>query len=262
MLIRVITGVGILLSTIALMIFAHTPAYPIVVALLAFVGVYEYFRTYELSRKWFLVIPAYLLALGMPIGCYYLNGPKEGLFALMVAMLLYFIIVAMESVFFHRQMTMHDAFVAFGGVFYVVSGFSALCALYTASSSYVVVTILPAFMGSWITDTGAYFVGVLFGKHKLCPELSPKKTVEGGLGGIVVCSLAFLVFGFLVSLFTPLTPHYLMLALYAILISIVSQVGDLFMSKLKREQGIKDFGNLFPGHGGVLDRFDSMIPIA
>lgn len=118
---------------------------------------------------------------------------------------------------------------------------------------------------SWFADMGAYFAGTLFGKHKLCPKVSPKKTVEGLLGGMVAAVLFALLGAWIYQLLLPAdTVHivYWRVALFAFVISPASVMGDLLCSVIKRAQGIKDYGNLFPGHGGMLDRFDSLIFVA
>ena len=121
---------------------------------------------------------------------------------------------------------------------------------------------LLVFIGAWITDIFAYFTGVLFGKHKLCETISPKKTIEGSVGGILFCALAFVLFT-VFALDTEVTLwKCAVLAGAGVIISIVSQIGDLSMSLIKRHYGIKDFGKIFPGHGGMLDRFDSIIAVA
>ena len=123
---------------------------------------------------------------------------------------------------------------------------------------------LLAFIGAWVTDTFAYFTGMLLGKHKLIPDVSPKKTVEGAIGGMAFCTLSFVGFACLYNQFWAdgkLLPLWLM-AIVGFLVSIVSQVGDLSLSLLKRKYGIKDFGKVFPGHGGVLDRFDSVLAVS
>lgn len=104
------------------------------------------------------------------------------------------------------------------------------------------------------TDTFAYFIGVKFGKKKLYPQLSPKKTVEGSIGGIVGSLLATMVFVWIQN-----TGYILELGLLSIICSVMSQFGDLTASRIKRIAGIKDFGNIIPGHGGILDRFDSIL---
>lgn len=113
--------------------------------------------------------------------------------------------------------------------------------------------ILLTFVGTWASDTFAYFTGYLFGRHKLCPNVSPKKTVEGFVGGIIgtAASVAALGYSF------GFDPRYL--AILGVLQSLVASLGDLVESIIKRYTGIKDSGNLIPGHGGVLDRFDSVI---
>lgn len=114
-----------------------------------------------------------------------------------------------------------------------------------------------AYIIAFGTDTFAYFVGVFFGKHKLCPNVSPKKTVEGAIGGILGCLasivLYFNILGIKITIYT---------IIFSIFVSAFSMVGDLLASKIKREHHMKDFGNILPGHGGILDRFDSLLFVA
>ena len=118
-------------------------------------------------------------------------------------------------------------------------------------------------IGAWVTDTMAYFTGRLFGKHKLAPDISPKKTIEGSIGGSICCAIAFVLLGVIVSFVVPdSSPNYIFLAVSGLVISVISQAGDLIMSAMKRHYGIKDFGNLLPGHGGILDRMDSMLAVS
>ena len=124
------------------------------------------------------------------------------------------------------------------------------------------VLILLPFVISFMSDTGAYFVGVLFGKHKLIPKVSPKKTIEGSFGGILGCIVGYVLYGFIIQIICDVKVNYIAMILLAIVISIVSQFGDLVASYIKREQEIKDFGFIFPGHGGILDRFDSVIAVS
>lgn len=121
--------------------------------------------------------------------------------------------------------------------------------------------ILFAMFCAWITDSGAYFAGSFFGKHKLCPNISPKKTVEGAIGGVLVCIVAteVLYAVFANVIFEEQSNSYLSIALMTLFLSALSMCGDLTASVIKRNFGIKDFGNLIPGHGGIMDRFDSFI---
>lgn len=128
------------------------------------------------------------------------------------------------------------------GIFYVVVG---LC-------------------GAWIADSGAYFAGVFLGKHKLCPEISPKKTVEGFIGGIVANAVVFVLLCFGYSLVVQNTANavqvrYPEAALLGVVCALISVMGDLCASVVKRQKNIKDYGTIMPGHGGMMDRFDSVL---
>lgn len=116
------------------------------------------------------------------------------------------------------------------------------------------------FISSWICDTCAYLVGVLIGKHKMAPKLSPKKSVEGGVGGIAGSAIVGALFGWYLESYV-LTDEKIILvfAVIGAAGAVISQVGDLAASAIKRNHEIKDYGKLIPGHGGVMDRFDSVL---
>lgn len=123
--------------------------------------------------------------------------------------------------------------------------------------------ILIAFVLAFLSDTGAYFVGMFLGKHKLAPVISPKKTVEGMIGGVVCAVLGMLLYTLILDLAFPIfRVNYLYAVVYGVAGSLASVFGDLSFSVIKRQCGIKDYGNLIPGHGGILDRFDSMMIVA
>ena len=119
----------------------------------------------------------------------------------------------------------------------------------------------PVLISAWITDCGAYFAGYFFGKHKLIPEVSPKKTVEGAIGGVIGCAIANTVLYAVYSnfIFETSANNYASIVVASVITSIVGMCGDLTASLIKRNYGIKDFGNLIPGHGGIMDRFDSIM---
>ncbi|MDK2984938.1 MAG: phosphatidate cytidylyltransferase [Clostridia bacterium] len=114
--------------------------------------------------------------------------------------------------------------------------------------------ILTVFILTWTSDTGAFFIGKRFGKNKLSPSISPNKTVEGAIGGIFFSAVAAII---LASLFLNINTFYAVIL--GIIISISGQIGDLFESFIKRQIGVKDSGDILPGHGGILDRFDSLM---
>lgn len=130
----------------------------------------------------------------------------------------------------------------------------------TRQLEYGVYLVWMIFISSWISDTCAYLVGVLIGKHKLVPQLSPKKTIEGSIGGILGSAIVGALFGFLLLDKTLGGNRFgVMLFVIGAIGSVISQVGDLAASAIKRNHEIKDYGSLIPGHGGIMDRFDSVI---
>lgn len=118
--------------------------------------------------------------------------------------------------------------------------------------------LMSVFIMVWVCDSGAYFTGYFLGKHKMAPHLSPKKTIEGGVGGVLLTVVAALI----IQRFLPIAPNMLNAVIVALLVAFGAIVGDLFESYLKRSFGVKDSGNILPGHGGFADRFDSFLMVA
>ena len=186
----------------------------------------------------------------------------EGMRSALCGIFLYFILVFAVAISSHYTVTMEKM----GGAFffamlipYFLSSFVRLNAMWDGAVHIGTYLILLPLVAAFTSDAFALFAGMAFGKHKLAPELSPKKTVEGAVGGFVGAILCCLAYGAVMQYVFLLQVNYLFLAVYGALGSLVSQVGDLSFSYIKRQYGIKDFGNIFPGHGGVLDRFDSVI---
>jgi len=112
------------------------------------------------------------------------------------------------------------------------------------------------------TDIFAYFIGSKFGKHKLCPEISPKKSIEGAVAGVIGCIITLLIYTFVLNNYFNFDINYIGVAVISVIASVFGQLGDLVASSIKRSTGIKDFGNFLPGHGGMLDRIDSLLFVA
>ena len=139
----------------------------------------------------------------------------------------------------------------------------ALCAfLRLYDAGYHRAFLLLPLIFSFASDSGAFFAGLAFGKHKLAPKVSPKKTVEGAIGGLIGNAVGGVVFALVVNRWFGQSISYPMIALLGVICSAVAQLGDLSFSLIKREFNIKDYGTLFLAHGGVLDRFDSVIFVA
>ena len=157
------------------------------------------------------------------------------------------------TVVFHKSLDIGSVTMFFAMALYITAGFASLTFL---AKYYYIRSVVFVFVVACTTDIFAYLCGSLFGKKKLCPTISPKKTIAGAIGGTIFGIIA----GGLVLWFT--IGHNPLLLLIPIPLTIVGQLGDLSASLIKRRFGVKDYGSLFPGHGGVLDRFDSIIPIA
>lgn len=148
-----------------------------------------------------------------------------------------------------------DIAITFFSIFYVAISIDFIV-LTINSFEKGTIYVWTIFIVAFLTDTFAYFTGYLFGKHKLIPKVSPKKTIEGSIGGVVGSTIGCIVFGYLFNL------DMTAMIIIGSIGSVIAQFGDLFASSIKRYVGIKDYGKLIPGHGGVLDRFDSVILVA
>lgn len=169
-------------------------------------------------------------------------------------MLWIFVVVMISLIYLFKveERKLEDGMVTILGVFYVVF-FSYHIVLVEQTGAYANLVWL-IFLTAFGTDIMAYFTGYFFGKHKLCPKISPKKTIEGSIGGILGSVLLCGLFGYFIM--PGIMLHCMIIGVMG---GIVSQFGDLTASLFKRKMGIKDYGNLIPGHGGVLDRIDSVL---
>lgn len=261
---RIITALVALCVLLPFLFLSDTWLFPVGLALCCLISVYEMLKCVGVLKKWqvsipiFVVSPAIVLAI-RPVKA--LEGFSFTTIALPVLMLamLYFLAV---MVFSKNAISIEDICISGFMASYISAAFASI--LFLRDSTGGAYTYLLIFIGAWITDIFAYFIGVLFGKHKLIPEISPKKTVEGSIGGTLFCGAAFVLYGVLIDRFVEeaSTMNLFVLFAYGLVVAVVSQVGDLCMSAIKRRYGVKDFGKLFPGHGGMLDRFDSIIAVA
>lgn len=174
---------------------------------------------------------------------------------------LIFTVFLFKMVFTHKSFSPAAACAAFTGIFYIGGGFFYIMQLRLGFSDLLTPAGLPAelsllwltLIGTWASDSFAYFTGFFFGRHKLCPAISPKKTIEGFAGGFIGTIIAVTAIGVYAG-FEPWIMAFLGAGL-----AVIATLGDLVESMFKRYTGIKDSGTLIPGHGGVLDRFDSLI---
>lgn len=220
--------------------------------LISYIGMFELYRIFHIEKE----LPGMVGYLAATV--YYCNLKFGFLPDLMMFVLGLLILLMFVYVFTYPKYKTEQLLAAFFGVFYVAVMLSYVYQTRMLSMGAYIVWLI--FLCSWGCDTCAYCVGVLIGKHKMSPKLSPKKSVEGAVGGVVGAALLTILYGmvFKNAMGVGNTEVYIMAAISAVG-ALVSMVGDLTASAIKRNYDIKDYGKLIPGHGGILDRFDSVI---
>ncbi len=256
---------------ISALIFMHTLAFLFFAMFLCFTATFELNRTCGLKNKPIMIISLIVSAL-FPVYYEYghylqqidgLNLKTEYLVIVYVLMLCFLMLHNHEETKFSQ--------IAFVIVSSLLVPFSLTRLMYFRdiaehnpgkgyTNAHGMFLILFMLFSAWATDTAAYFAGNFLGKHKLCPKISPKKTVEGAIGGIIGCVIFNVVLYAVYDNFIFDNPvhNYVPIIIASIITSIVGMCGDLTASLIKRNYGVKDFGNLIPGHGGIMDRFDSV----
>ena len=159
----------------------------------------------------------------------------------------------------YKQVTFDKLAMSFMGAFILPYFLSSLLRIYMGCGELGKYYILMPCIAAWVSDMLAYLVGRLIGRHKLAPHVSPKKTIEGSIGGLLGGAIGICVFGYMMNMYFDAGLTWAALIISGVLGAAAGQLGDLSMSLIKRNVGIKDFGRIFPGHGGVLDRFDSIL---
>lgn len=265
---RIITSIVSLAIFVPFLVFSLTFLFPCAIALLSAVSIYELSACTGMKKNYPLTVPFYLIAVVLPFVFRYYFHPVYVFIAILFGIFVGVLYCFCNSIFSREKYNLGDTFVFFSVSLLVLAGLNSI--LFVRGYFFVgrkILFLLP-FLGAWVTDSFAYFTGLLFGKngkHKLIPDVSPKKTVEGAIGGCVFCILFTVLFLFIANKcgeYTLFGDNYLLAGAVGLLMSVFAQLGDLSMSVLKRHYGIKDFGKVFPGHGGVMDRFDSVISTA
>ncbi|MBE5821070.1 MAG: phosphatidate cytidylyltransferase [Clostridiales bacterium] len=191
----------------------------------------------------------------------YMNMLPINMLEILVYILLPGILILLFSIytFKHHKYSIIDVSVTLLQIFYSIIMFETITNLYELNNGKLYIWYI--FVGSWAPDILAFCVGKLIGKHKFT-SISPKKTIEGSIGGIFGGIIGFGLLTYVLNSFFMANISYVHMIVLAIICSIISQIGDLFASSIKRYVDIKDFGKFFPGHGGMLDRFDSTLFVA
>ncbi|MCI8703890.1 MAG: phosphatidate cytidylyltransferase [Anaerotignum sp.] len=225
------------------------------VGILGLIGMYEFYHAFSKENRGLHII-GYAFAIFYAV---FLEQIIHGDNYFNIFVSIFLVVLLIYTVVCYGKTNALEGMTGFFGFFYA---FFLLSHVYLIREyTYGKLFVWLAFIAAFGCDTGAYFAGVTFGKHKLVPALSPKKTIEGSIGGILTATLLALAYGLWISRYYVLEGVNILLlcGLTGFFGSFLAQIGDLAASAMKRLTGIKDFGKLIPGHGGVLDRFDSVI---
>lgn len=243
---RILTSI-LLLPLLIAILYVRGTTLDISVALITIIALFELFRGFEQAG----IRPMLKLSV-ITVVLYYggLLMGAPGVYYLFVTSI--FTLVLMLISLFGKTEHLNDVSTTAFGFLYVVVPFVHIPLVSHMNQWFLLIYV---FILAWVSDTCAYFIGKFFGKHKLLPAISPNKTIEGSVAGIVGTAIVSTIFAYF---FAP--PEFLVFAApLGALGSVAGQIGDLIASKIKRYVKIKDYGKIIPGHGGILDRFDSIM---
>jgi phosphatidate cytidylyltransferase len=248
---RVVTAIFLLAFAISWLFLAKNLYFAGVSFFVCAIGMYELLKMYKFN--WLAIVSTVLLFIAIILSLYilpYYTGSLVRIIAILVWCFVVPGVLILQPKHFAKIIIALVALALFFLAFY------AFVAIHTAFGPWILLSIMAI---AWVADTGAYFVGRAFGRHKLAPSISPGKSIEGAFGGFVLVVVYLFTLKHLYSI--PYLYSNFALCEFAIIITIVSIMGDLFESWLKRVSGVKDSSNILPGHGGVFDRIDSLIAV-
>lgn len=248
---RLLSGIVLMIAALVLLITGGDVLF-VSTLVISYIGMFELYRIFQIEKA----APGMLGYLAATV--YYCNVRFAFLPDMMMFVLGFLILLMFAYVFTYPKYRTEQILAAFFGVFYVAVMLSFVYQTRMLEAGVYIVWLI--FICSWGCDTCAYCVGVLFGKHKMSPKLSPKKSIEGAVGGVAGAALLTILFGMAFRNAMGMTMnHVYIMAGISAAGALISMVGDLTASAIKRNYEIKDYGKLIPGHGGILDRFDSVI---
>ncbi|MBE7056812.1 MAG: phosphatidate cytidylyltransferase [Ruminococcaceae bacterium] len=260
---RVISAI-VMIALAAVLIYFGDIYFGVAIFLVSLIGLYEFYKAFKSKGVKPVYVLGYIYTLLIPVATFMkpsnaLEIPVNGTNIFPAVQVIIMLVLLVLMVVAHKKVTPLDGAVTLLGAFYVPFLFSFF--VLTRNMTDGLVLLIIGILGSVAADTFAIFAGLLWGKKKLIPEISPKKTIAGSVGSFVGSVIALVIYGLIL--------HYgglmeepvsvLHFAILGLIMGGTSQIGDLSASAMKRYCGIKDFGKLIPGHGGILDRFDSML---
>ena len=253
---RLLTAAALIPVLLVVVMFLPKLVMTIILALFSALAAYELLYATGLLRQTRLMVYTMVSAFLMPLYYYFEFQEAIGL----LGMLAFISVLFVEMLRNHVRVRFESIVLCLAAGLLIPYLFSALIRLYIQELGRYLVML--AIILAFLPDSGAYFAGHYFGAHKLAAVISPKKTVEGAIGGVITAVVAMLVYALILDFVFYLDVSYGLAVLYGVIASVGAIFGDLMFSAIKRQNGIKDYGRIFPGHGGILDRFDSMIIVA
>jgi len=248
---RLLSGILLVIIALATIVSGGNVLFA-TLCLISFIGMTEIYKVLGISGK-LLGVVGYIAA-----AAYYALLLLKRTDLIVMLIIAFLIVLMVVYVFCYPNYRSEQVMLAFFGLFYVTFMLSYVYQIRMLEQGAFLVWLV--FICSWGSDTCAYCVGMLMGKHKMAPKLSPKKSVEGAVGGVVGAALLGALYALAINHFwSGVSADVVMYAAIGGVGALISMVGDLAASAIKRNHDIKDYGNLIPGHGGILDRFDSVI---
>ena len=256
MLKRTITGAALIAVLVVVLLFLPAWCAGILLSVMVSLAAEELLKTTDLVKDPHLLGGAVVAAVNVVWWCFF---GMHYVWALGV-LLVFTVVCFAQMLRTNGQLPFNQVAITFMAGIIIPFLLSALVRIRIMENG--VFFIAAPFVMAFMPDTGAYLIGCAFGKHKLCPAISPKKTVEGLFGGFLGGILGMIVYGLVLQHFFGFAVNYLFAVIYGVLGAGFGTFGDLMFSVIKRQTGIKDYGKLLPGHGGILDRFDSVTIVA
>lgn len=250
------TSIGIIVL-ILVMISRNLLVFNIALTTIALIAIYEFYSAFKNKGTKPVMLIGYIITFGLLFVNEKLEPEKLKAILILILPVLVFILFA-KSVFSNMKTSFIDILVTVFGIIYIP--FFLMFLTLTRQLEYGEYYVWLILGGAWITDSFAYLIGSKIGKHKFS-KISPNKSIEGGIAGIVAASIFYVIYTYYLNR-AGLNFNYVTMAFVGAIVSIISQIGDLAASEIKRYCEIKDFGKIMPGHGGILDRFDSIIMIS
>ncbi len=257
----IILGVFVLLFAIS----AYSPFFEIAIAILICICIFEALTCAGCATKKKMLVPSLVYGAAVPLSFLvrdFLYPGRSPYYGVIIISFIYLVALFIILMMNFGKASFSEATVAMFITFVITCFLSNIIFIRRIAEHGFFFMILCVVCSAWCTDIFAYLTGILIGKHRPFPNISPKKSIEGCIGGALFSIVIYFIFCLIYQRITDVSINWFLVLLYSFCGTVISQIGDLSFSYIKRSYGIKDFGKVLPGHGGFLDRMDSLIFIA